>query len=104
MRLITIEEQISVVEKAHKANVWLATAYPGTNRIVCLKTDRAGMAVYVHGEDLKVEQYLSVEPLEFYSTVDAELAAIHTALDAIINECNEKRVDRFTGAVAAVRA
>lgn len=95
MRLIKIEEQVAVVEKVHKANVWLATAYPDTKRVVCLKTDRAGMTVYIHDEDLKVTQWLNVIPYEFNSTVDEDLAAVHTALDAIIKECDEVRIDRF---------
>lgn len=95
MRLITLEEQIAVVEKVHKANVWLATAYPDTKRVVCVKTERAGMTVYVHGEDLRVVNHLSVDPYEFDYTVDDALAAVHVALDAIIKECDEVRIDRF---------
>lgn len=95
MRLITIEEQLAVVEKAHKTNVWLATAYPGTKRAVCVKIERVGMTVYVHEKDLRVVNCLSVDPYEFNSTVDAALADVHTALDAIIRECDEVRIDRF---------
>lgn len=65
MRLITLEKQLAVVEKVHKANVWLATAYPDTKRVVCVKLERAGMIVYVHGEDLRVVNCLSVDPYEF---------------------------------------
>lgn len=104
MRLITIEEQLAVVEKAHKANVWTATAYPGTKRVVCVKIERVGMTVYVHGDDLRVVNCLSVDPYEFDSTVDAALADVHAVLDVIIKECDEKRVDRFTGAVETVGA
>lgn len=104
MRLITIEERLAVVEKVHKANVWLATAYTDTKRVVCVKMERVGMTVYVHGEDLKVINYLSVDPYEFDSTVDAALADIHAVLDVIIKECDEKRADRFTGAVETVGA
>lgn len=100
MRLITIEEQIAVVEKVHKANVWLATAYPGTKRVVCLKTERVGMTVYVHGEDLKVINCLSVDPYEFDYTVDAALADVHAVLDVIIKECDERRADLFFGEMA----
>lgn len=104
MRLITIEEQIAVVEKVHKANVWLATAYPDTMRQVTIKISRWEIAVYIHDKDLKVAQYLTVEALEFNSTVEDGLTAIHAALDAIIKECDEKRADEFTGTVAAVGA
>lgn len=104
MRLITLEEQIAVVEKVHKANVWLATAYPDTKRVVCVKIERVGMTVYVHGDDLRVVNHLSVDPYEFDYTVDAALADIHAVLDIIIKECDEKRADRLTGSVAAVGA
>lgn len=101
MRLITIEEKIAVVEKAHKANVWLATSYPGTKREVCCKLDRYGVTVFIHADDLSVQQHLPVEPWGFTSTADEQLAAVHSALDAIIEECNEKS-DRFTtGAMEA---
>ena len=95
MRLITIEEQLAVVEKAHKANVWLQTAYPDTMRQVTVKISRFEIAVYIHDKSLEVRQYFTVEALEFNSTVDDELAAVHAALDAIIKECDEVRIDRF---------
>lgn len=104
MRLITIEEQIAVVEKAHKANVWLQTAYPDTMRQVTVKISRFEIAVYIHDKSLEVRQYFTVEALEFNSTVDEDLAAVHAALDTIINECDEKRADRFIGTVEAVGA
>ena len=104
MRLITIEEQIAVVENVHKANIWLATAYPDTMRQVTVKISRWEVAVYIHDKDLKVAQYLIVEALEFNSTVEHDLRQVHAALDAIIQECDEMRIDRFAGAVEAVGA
>lgn len=100
MRHITLDEQLSVVTKVHHANEAIAAAYPGSRRIVCLKTDRAGMAVYIHGEDLKLEGYLSVDPVEWQTTVDGDLAAVHSELDRIIRECNERRADLFFGGLA----
>lgn len=100
MKPITLEQQIAVVTKIHNVNELLTAGYPATKRIVSYKLDRAGISVYVMDEDQKVDKYLSVDPVEWGSTVEDDLAAIHAEMDRIINECNEKRMDRFAGAVA----
>lgn len=104
MREVTLSEQSAVLTKMHRVNDLLRASYPGTKRIVCLKIDRAGISVYVHGEDLSVQRYLPVDPVEFSSTVADDLRALHDELDRIIDECNETREKRSIGAMEAAGA
>lgn len=94
MKPITLEQQIAVVTKIHEVNELLA----GSKAIVSYRMDRSGISVYVMDENHKVDKYMSVDVVEWDSTVEGDLAAIHAEMDRIIAECNEKRMDRFTGA------
>lgn len=95
MRLITLEEQIALVTKIDQANALMMDPL----NIISYKLDRCGISVYVM-KDCKVERYMSVDVVEWLSTVEDDLRQIHAELDRIINECNEKRMDRFAGAMA----
>lgn len=95
MNHITIQQQIELLCKVDAANELLLNTYPKSKRIVCLKLDRAGISVYVHGESGSVDQYIGVDSTGLFGSVDEQLSEVHRMLDSIIEECGSIRISRF---------
>lgn len=95
MNHITIQQQIELLCKIDAANEQLLNAYPMSKRIVCMKLDRAGISVYVHGDSGAVDHYMSVDSTGLFGPAEEQLSEVHRLLDGIIEECGSVRISRF---------